>query len=159
MAVVPVAYPPAASAETPAYTQSAHNIYQPILYTSEQYNPAAAQNGQVPQYINYPVGYTYPYNGRYSHALGTFGWLFFSTIFVWGFFLSIIGATTYPYWGQMAYYVPQAVQTPSTPIATAQNHPATPSITANPSNNHPSSATGETNTTPSWRKTDPNRYT
>lgn len=63
MTVVPVAYPTTPSAETPSYTPTAHNLYQPILYTSEQYNPPSAPNGQVPQYINYPVGYSYPYNG------------------------------------------------------------------------------------------------
>lgn len=63
MAVVPVAYPTTANTETSPYAQP-HNIYQPILYTSDQYNPTTAPNNQVPQYINYPVGYTYPYNGK-----------------------------------------------------------------------------------------------
>lgn len=61
MAVVPVAYP---ATSTAAQYAPSHNIYQgQILYTSDQYNPATATNNQVPQYINYPVGYTYPYNG------------------------------------------------------------------------------------------------
>lgn len=61
MAVVPVAYP---ATSTAAQYGPSHNIYQgQILYTSDQYNPATASNNQVPQYINYPVGYTYPYNG------------------------------------------------------------------------------------------------
>lgn len=45
---------------------AAHNIYPgQILYTPDQYNPAGPPN-QVPQYINYPVGYTYPYNGEWN---------------------------------------------------------------------------------------------
>lgn len=65
MAVVPVAYP---ATSTAAPYGPSHNIYQgQILYTSDQYNPATASNSQVPQYINYPVGYTYPYNGMCFH--------------------------------------------------------------------------------------------
>lgn len=64
MAVVPVAYP-ATSTATP-YGPS-HNIYQGQILYSDQYNPATASNNQVPQYINYPVGYTYPYNGIAIH--------------------------------------------------------------------------------------------
>lgn len=61
MAVLPVAYPNTTTASPYGPT---HSLYQgQILYTSEQYNPAAASNNQVPQYINYPVSYTYPYNG------------------------------------------------------------------------------------------------
>lgn len=72
MTVVPVAYP-ATSTATPyaaaaaAAAAPAHNIYQgQIVYASDQYNQVAnASNNQVPQYINYPVGYTYPaYNGK-----------------------------------------------------------------------------------------------
>lgn len=64
MAVVPVAYP---ATSTAAQYAPSHNIYQgQILYTSDQYNPATASNNQVPQYINYPVGYTYPYNGMFK---------------------------------------------------------------------------------------------
>lgn len=67
MAVVPVAYP--ATSTTAAQYAPSHNIYQgQILYTSDQYNPATASNNQVPQYINYPVGYTYPYNGTYTRC-------------------------------------------------------------------------------------------
>lgn len=72
MAVVPVAYPATSTATqyaaAAAAAAPAHNIYQgQIVYTSDQYNPANASNNQVPQYINYPVGYTYPaYNGNYT---------------------------------------------------------------------------------------------
>lgn len=53
------------NATAPAPYGTAHNLYQgQILYTPDQY-PAAQANGQVPQYINYPVGYTYPYNGKF----------------------------------------------------------------------------------------------
>lgn len=76
MAVVPVAYPTtstatpyAAAAAAAAAAAPAHNIYQgQIVYTSDQYNPANATSNQVPQYINYPVGYTYPaYNGNSNY--------------------------------------------------------------------------------------------
>lgn len=71
MTVVPVAYPATSTASpyaAAAAAAPAHNIYQgQIVYTSDQYNPANASNNQVPQYINYPVGYTYPtYNGSYN---------------------------------------------------------------------------------------------
>lgn len=63
MAVVPVAYPTTTTTASPY--GPAHNLYQgQIIYTSDQYNPATATNSQVPQYINYPVSYTYPYNGK-----------------------------------------------------------------------------------------------
>lgn len=75
MAVVPVAYQPATSTATPyaaaaAAAAPAHNIYQgQIVYASDQYNPTNASNNQVPQYINYPVGYTYPtYNGNNNNT-------------------------------------------------------------------------------------------
>lgn len=71
MAVVPVAYPATSTAAAP-YAPS-HNIYQgQIVYTSDQYNPATATNNQVPQYINYPVGYTYPYNGMFKFYCNSF---------------------------------------------------------------------------------------
>lgn len=67
MAVVPVAYPTTTAASPYGPTP---NLYQgQLLYTSEQYNPAAASNNQVPQYINYPVSYTYPYNGKWENVL------------------------------------------------------------------------------------------
>lgn len=148
MAVVPVAYPPQQSNETPAYQPTGHNIYQPILYTSEQYNPTAAPNGQVPQYINYPVGYTYPYNGKTPYTFIKEAHI--SNVASSGF----KGATAYPYWGQMAYYVPQPVQTPAaTPVAAAPNHPATPTVTTNPI-----ASQNDGSNTPSWRKPDISRY-
>lgn len=67
-----------------------------------------------------------------------------------------VGAATYPYWGQMAYYVPQPMQTPATAMTATQNHPATPTI-ANPLNSHTSSTT-DSNITHSWRKPDISRY-
>lgn len=148
MTVVPMAYPQAPSTETQTYTPTAHNIYQPILYTSEQYNPTATPNGQVPQYINYPVGYTYPYNGKNPYTFIKEANI--SNVASSGF----KGATAYPYWGQMAYYVPQPVQTPSAaPMAAAPNHPATPIVTTNPIASH-----GDGSNTPSWRKPDISRY-
>lgn len=142
MAVVPVAYP---ATSTAASYGPSHNIYQgQILYTSDQYNPATASNNQVPQYINYPVGYSYPYNGMiciyiyiysrlsllifalkllahlnvctesFCFCFCLFVCLFFSSSFR---FRSNIGGG-YPYWGQaMTYYVPQTMQTQTSAVA------------------------------------------
>ncbi|XP_031619670.1 protein encore isoform X2 [Contarinia nasturtii] len=111
MTVVPVAYP---ATSTAAPYGPSHNIYQgQILYTSDQYNPATASNSQVPQYINYPVGYTYPYNGA-----------------------------AYPYWGQaMTYYVPQTMQTQTTAIANNNTTNAN-SNSNNTSNNNNNDSNG-----------------
>lgn len=130
MAVVPVAYPTTANTETSPYAQP-HNIYQPILYTSDQYNPTTAPNNQVPQYINYPVGYTYPYNGktkRNNTIIHMFHLYFFICllILIVCYLHNSKGATAYPYWSQMTYYVPQTVQTP-----TVTNHSTNSSINAN----------------------------
>lgn len=96
MAVLPVAYPTTTTTASPY--GPAHNLYQgQIVYTSDQYNPATATNSQVSQYINYPVSYTYPYNGmehiiKNTHPLLNYHFNFYYKQFQLG--------TAYPYWGQ-----------------------------------------------------------
>lgn len=131
MTVVPVAYP---STSTAAPYAPSHNIYQgQILYTSDQYNPATASNNQVPQYINYPVGYTYPYNGTFSNTSNSNNPLTFSTIplnYIYIHFFCCSGAA-YPYWGQaMTYYVPQTMQ------AQTSSGPAVVNSTTNTNSNN-----------------------
>lgn len=43
------------------------NIYQgQMLYTSDQYNSMTTVATHTPQYINYPIGYSYPFGGMYG---------------------------------------------------------------------------------------------
>lgn len=65
MAVLPMTYSSAAAAGNPYGTSP--NIYPgQVIYTSDQFNPSTS-NATPPQpYINFPIGYTYPYNGKKS---------------------------------------------------------------------------------------------
>lgn len=64
MAVLPMAYSSAAATAANPYGTSP-NIYPgQVIYTSDQFNPATSSATQPQPYINFPISYTYPYNGE-----------------------------------------------------------------------------------------------